>query len=89
MRPPRNYLLKNREIGVHFYLVQSTVMLKREYVGHNEEGFYKLTKELREDIERKFNATEEFSNYSDFWLHLEWLDKQGTSLTTNIVAEWC
>lgn len=87
--PPREFMLECRGIATSFYRIRSQSMLKREYVRHNEEGYHKLNQDLRREIESKFEASERFNNYSDYWQHSEWLDKQVTALTTNIVANWC
>ena len=52
------------------------------------EGFHKLSDDLCNELERRFEESEEFNNYTDYWLHQEWLDRQITTLTTNIVANW-
>ena len=53
-----------------------------------EEGFRKLCDDLTEELERRLDESETFSNYTEFWLHQEWLGKLVVSLTTNVVAQW-
>ncbi|MBE3102757.1 MAG: protein kinase, partial [Bacilli bacterium] len=87
--PPHEYVVESRAIGVMFYTRRSLSMLSREYVNMNEEGYHRLTLDMRRELETKFEASERFNDYSDYWLHSDWLDKQVVALTTNIVASWC
>jgi hypothetical protein len=87
--PPHEFIVEGRAIAVVFYTRRGTTMLTREYVAHNEEGYHKLTRDLRRELESKFEASEKFNNFSDYWLHQDWLDKQVVALTTNIVSNWC
>ena len=86
--PGREFLVKSREIVVHFYEIRSLNVLRRMYMGLFEEGFHKLSDDLCEELERRFEESEAFNNYTDYWLHQEWLDRQVITLTTNIVANW-
>src|SRR5579875_1612681 len=86
--PGKEYLRKGREIGIRFYEVRKLHSMKRMYMSLGEEGFHKLCDELTEELERRFEESETYANYTDFWLHQEWLEKLVNSLTTNVVAQW-
>ena len=86
--PGKDYLRKGREIGIRFYEVRKLHSMKRMYMSLGEEGFRKLCDDLTEELERRLDESETFSNYTEFWLHQEWLGKLVVSLTTNVVAQW-
>ena len=80
----REFLVKSREIVVFFYENQTLNSLRRLY----KEGFHKSSDDLCNKLERRFEESKAFNNYTNYWLHQEWLDRQVTALTTNIVAIW-
>jgi len=57
-------------------------------VNRIEAGYNKLTKDLREELEKKYEALEEFNNYSDYWLCSNFLDNMVIQMTTNEFENW-
>jgi len=50
--------------------------------------YNKLTKDLWAKLEKKYEASKEFNNYSDYWLCLDFLDNTVVQMTTNVVENW-
>ena len=81
-----NFCQKNRVIGIYFYEVRNLNVLKRMYVGLCEEGFHKFNDDLCKELGRRFEESEAFNNYADYWLRQKRLNRQVTTLTINIVV---
>ena len=72
--PGREFLVKNREIVVHFYKIRSLNLLRRLYVEICKEGFHELSDDLYDELEKRFEELEVFS-YTDYCLYKDsWID---------------
>jgi len=72
--PLQEYFYKGRLALVDFYKVQSIKVLENNYLNRNEVGYNNLSKDLREELEKKYETSEQLNNYSDYWLCSEFLD---------------
>jgi len=86
--PPHEYILEARRIGLQYYERRSSSMLSRTFINLNEEGYHKLCREIHDELVKQFEGSEVYNDWTNFWDHAAWLDKQVTALTTNIKAVW-
>jgi hypothetical protein len=72
--PPREYTRFLRLVALEYYRLRSHQAFQRQFFRNGEDGYVDLSKDLCREFLDKLDASEVFNNYSDYWLHTEWLN---------------